>query len=333
MIAKPFILHYLVITLSEYGQFFSIQLAKHSVSVGTKAGSIRPLRRFTLSVSSSHLQAYALHITILLTFTVPSGVLRMTSSGITKASVEKALAHVNETDMESLVAFVQQLKKIVADEGDKGRVVSCSSLKTREVFELFSLSNKYTDFGSYRKYDIPEIELSHSQRCPGLKPSAHELLRSIATIWPQSNESNVRVFVSLLIHFSVEQINSEMDLNAGSEASSSSDRVNIPSPSPKVAPVTPPRNIQSPLKSSFPVTLKAYTEALVSWETKDELDRKILVRGFIDYGISYAQKTPESLETFFAIAETKAAGTLSENSWAQLLCYMGWYLSCAMVHY
>lgn len=257
----------------------------------------------------------------------------MTSSGITKASIEKALAHVNETNMESLVAFVQQLKKIVADEGDKERVLSCSSLKTREVFDLFSFSNKYIDFGSYRKYDISEIKLSHSQRCPGLKPSAHELLRSIATVWPQSNESNVRVFVSLLIHFSVEQINSEMDLNAGSEESSSSDRVNIPSPSPNVAPVTPPRKIQSHLNLSFPVKLKAYTEALVSWKTKDEFDRKILVRGFIDYGISYAQKTPESLETFFAIAETKAMGALSENSWAQLLSYMGWYLSGVMVHY
>ena len=202
-------------------------------------------------------------------------------------------------------------------------MVSCSSLKTREVFELFSLSNKYTDFGSYRKYDIPEIKLSHSQRCPGLKLSAQELLRSIATIWPQSNESNVGVFVSLLVHFSVEQITSEMDLNAGSEASSSSDRVNIPSPSPKVAPVTPPRNIQSPLKASFPVTLKAYTEALVSCKTKDELNRKIFVCRFLDYGISHALKTPEFLETFFVIAETKAIGILSENLWVQLLCYMG----------
>lgn len=175
----------------------------------------------------------------------------MTSSGISTASVEKALAHVNETNMESLVAFVQQLKKIVADEGDKGRVVSCSSLKTREVFELFSLSNKYTDFGSYRTYDIPEIKLSHLQHCPGLKPSAHELLRSIATVWPQSNESNVRLFVSLLIHFSVEQIKSEMDLNAGSKAYSLSDRVNNLSPSPKVAPVTPPRKIQSPSSHHF----------------------------------------------------------------------------------
>lgn len=257
----------------------------------------------------------------------------MTSSGITKASVEKALAHVNETDMESLLAFIQRLKSILADGRDKERVVSCSSLKTREVFELFSLSNKYTNFGSYRKYDIPEIQLSESQHCPDLKPSADELLRSIATLWPQSTESNVRIFVSLLIHFCVEQINSETDLNAGSEESPSSDMVTIPSPSSKVAPVTPPRIVESSLKSSFPVKLKAYTETLVSWKTKDELDRKILIRGFIDYGISYSQKKPESLETFFAIAETKAVGSLSENSWAQLLCYMGWYLSRAMVHY
>lgn len=187
---------------------------------------------------------------------------------------------------------------------------------------FFSLSNKYTDLGSYRKYDIREIKLSRSQCCTELKPSTHELLRSIAIMWPQSNESNVGIFMSLLIHFSVEQINSEMGLNACSEEFSSSDRVNIPLPSPKVAPVTPPRKIESTLESSFPVTLKTYTEALVCWETKDEVDRKFLFRGFIFYGISYAQKTPESLETFFDIAETKAAGALSENSWAQLLCYL-----------
>lgn len=99
--------------------------------------------------------------------------------------------------------------------------------------------------------------------------------------------------MSLLIHFSVEQVNSEIELNAGSEASSSSDRLNVPSPlpSPQVALITPPRKIQSSLKSLFPVTFKAYTEAPVSWKTKDELDRKLIVRAFINYGISYAQKT------------------------------------------
>lgn len=91
--------------------------------------------------------------------------------------------------------------------------------------------------------------------------------------------------------------------------------------------------IQSSLKPSFPIKLKAYTEALVSWDTKDKSGREITIRGFIDYGISYAQSTPESLETFFAIAETKASGLLNDDSWAQLWSYMGWYLSCAMVLY
>lgn len=121
--------------------------------------------------------------------------------------------------------------------------------------------------------------------------------------------------MSLLIHFSVEQFNSEIELNAGSEASSL-DRLYVPSPlpSPQVAPVTPPRKIQSSLNSSFPVTLKAYTEAPGSWKTKDELDRKLNVRGFTNYRISYAQKTPESLEKLFAVAETMMEGAMGEDN-------------------
>lgn len=260
---------------------------------------------------------------------------RMPSSGITKASIEKALASLNKENPKSLLFFVEELEKLITTDQEKGRVVPCSSLQLREVFELFSFSNTYVDFGRYRDYNVPEIKLNLSQPSPGLQPSALELLRNISTVWPQSNDSNVRIFVSLLIHFSIEQINSEIELNAGSEASISSDRLNVPSPSPSphVAPVTPPPKIQSSSQSSFPVTLKAYTEALVSWETKDELGRKLIIRGFIDYGISYAQKPPDSLETFFAIAETKRAGAWDEQSWAQLLCYMGTYLSCTMVHY
>lgn len=257
----------------------------------------------------------------------------MPSSGITRASVEKALASVDKADPESLLSFVQQLEKLITTDREKGRVVPCSSLQMGELFELFSFINQYVEFGRYREYDIPEIKLNLSQPFPGLKSSALELLRSISTVWPQCNESNVRIFVSLLIHFSIEQINSEIEFNTGSEASCSSDRLNVPSPSSQVAPVTPPRKIQPSLQSSFPVTLKAYTEALVSWETKDEFDRKFIIRGFIDYGISYAQKSPESLETFFAVAETNRAGAMDEQSWAQLLCYMGTHLSCITVHY
>lgn len=87
-----------------------------------------------------------------------------------------------------------------------------------------------------------------------------------------------------------------MDLNANSKTSFLSDRVNILSLSVKFTPVISFRNIQLPLKSSFLVTLKAYTEALVSCKTKDELDKKIFVCGFIDYGIFYAPKMPKSLK-------------------------------------
>lgn len=184
----------------------------------------------------------------------------MPSSGINTASVEEALGYVDEADATSLLTFFKQLKYLITNDRQKGRVIPFSTLGPREVFEIFSLTNGYTDFGRYRHYDVPEIKLNLSQR---LKPSADELLRSIANVWPQCNGSNVRIFVSLLIHFSVEQINSEMELNAGSEASSSSDRLNVPS-SPQVAPATPSRKLPSSLKSSIPVTLKAYTEALVS---------------------------------------------------------------------
>lgn len=43
-----------------------------------------------------------------------------------------------------------------------------------------------------------------------------------------------------------------------------------------------PQKIKSSLQSSFPVIFKAYIEALVSEETKDELERKFIVRDFID---------------------------------------------------
>lgn len=129
MVTKPFILHYLVITLSEYDQSLSIQLAKHLVSVGTKVGSIsRSDVSFyvVISLLITPTGARPSHKHPLKIYGPVRGVFRMTSSGrMTKASVEKALAHVNETNMESLVAPVQQVKEIVADdEGDNGgRVV------------------------------------------------------------------------------------------------------------------------------------------------------------------------------------------------------------------
>lgn len=111
---------------------------------------IEAKRRSSHPASFIYLQANALHTIILSTFTVPSGVFRMPSTGVNRASVEKALDHVDEADPTSLFAFFKQLKYLVTDDRKKGRVIPCSTLGPREVFEMFSLTNEYTDFGSYR---------------------------------------------------------------------------------------------------------------------------------------------------------------------------------------
>lgn len=177
----------------------------------------------------------------------------------------------DKADPRSLLSFVQKLELLVTTEREKGRVVPCISLETQQVVEFFSVTNQYIDFRGLREYDIPEIKLNLLQpfTCTGLKPSARELLQSICTVWPKWSKSNIRVFVSLLIHFSVEQINSDVELI-------SSDRLNVPSSSSEVAPVSAPEKAQSSLKSTFPVTLKVYTEALAFWETKDGLYRKFI---------------------------------------------------------
>lgn len=145
----------------------------------------------------------------------------------------------DKADPRSLLSFVQKLELLVTTEREKGRVVPCSSLKTQEVFKFFSFTNHYIDLGGLREYDIPEIKLNLLQpcTCTGLKPSARELLQSISTVWPRCNKSNIRVFVSLLFHFSVERINSEVELN-------SSDRLNVPSSSSQDAPVSAPEKAQ-----------------------------------------------------------------------------------------
>lgn len=80
---------------------------------------------------------------------------------------------------------------------------------------------------------------------------------------------------------------------------------------------------QFPGLSEFPVTLKAYTEVSVSWDTATKEGEIVTMEKFINYGISYAAKTPEALETFFVIAETKMVGNMGKREWAQLLSYMG----------
>ena len=247
--------------------------------------------------------------------------------GISIGSIEKSLQRVDRTDFGSVLSFIEKLEASLVTEREKGRVISCASLKVREVFELFGFSNDFIDIGQRREYQIPEMRLNLSTPSAHLKPRDHELLKSIANVWPPANESNVRLFVSMMIHFAIEQVNSETE----AQSTKDSESLSVPrSPAPGSKPGTPPK---PSIHKSFPVILKAYTEALVSWETTDSANRKVTVKGFIDYGVSHAQKTPESLESFLTIVETKGADEMNDRSWAQLLAYMGLYSSCAVVHH
>lgn len=273
----------------------------------------------------------------------------MSLPGISKGSMEKAIKRIDRTDVTSLLSFVEALEASLAAEKEKNRVIACSSMKLREVFDLFGFSNTYTDIGGERDYHVPEMRLNLSTPSAQLKPAALELLHSIATVWPFANKSNLRLFVSMLIHFAIEQINSEFEEqpNSESEVQSNFEFEEQPSegpeslqslsvaefPAPGSTPVTTPTKMQHPAYRPSPVMLKAYTEAAVTWETTDEANKKVIVKGFIDYGVSHAQKTPESLETFLTIVETKGKGEINDKAWAQLLAYMGLYLSCATVHH
>lgn len=151
----------------------------------------------------------------------------------------------------------------------------------------------------------------------------------------------------MLISYAVEQINQEIeDAHASSDEShQASDK---PQPYPLLKPdpaASTPKNSKLPGSSEnhgpsefsglseFPVTLKAYTEASVSWDTITKGGERVTVKGFIDYGISYAAKTPEALETFFVIAKTKSVGNIGSQASAQLLSYMGLSPpSCGLYH-
>lgn len=181
--------------------------------------------------------------------------------GILIASVEKSLQRIDRTDIRSLLSFLERLEASLSIVREKGRVITCSSLKVSEVFELFGFSNDFIDIGQQRKYQVSEMRLNLSTPSAHLKPRTDELLNNIADGWPPANESNVRLFVSMMILFAIEQINSE------TEAQSSKDSEllrELKSPAPSSTPGTPPK---PSVHKSFPVILKAYTKALVSWET------------------------------------------------------------------
>jgi hypothetical protein len=243
----------------------------------------------------------------------------MPKTALSKVSITRALRDVVKQDMASLLSFVERLEKAVVTEITTPRTTAAGDITEREVFELFKLSNTYSEFGRLRTYDIPEIEAKASLTSLTLPSASKELLGDISETWPLCNESNVRVFISMLIHFSIDRINTESRTGRLlDEPDLSPDLLPPQRPS---SPHTPKREIPSTILNNL-VTLKAYTGVLVSSETTNSNGQRVVVHGFIDYGVSYAESAPDSLGTFLAVM-AKAIGKLDDQAWAQLLCYMG----------
>jgi hypothetical protein len=248
----------------------------------------------------------------------------MPKNALSRSSIKKSLSNVNKGDMHSLLDFIEELEKAVSSDNSTPRVIAAGDIERREVFDLFGLSNTYSDLGMLRKYEIPEMKAKLPKSIKLLPSTARDLLRSIAQTWPPCNESNVRVFISMLIHFTVDQINNETEASVSSDSPPNANSSVSQSSLQLSCPQTPEKQELSTVLK-VPVTLKAYTEVMVSFETVDSNNEKVTIRGFIDYGVSYAQRIPEALDTFFAIVEAKPIGKLNEKAWTQLLCYMGMF--------
>jgi hypothetical protein len=210
---------------------------------------------------------------------------------------------------------VESLERAVLSDSSKSSTIAAGDIKEPEVFDIFGLSNPYSELGLLRRYEMAEMEVKAPLSALSLPATPKDLLRRISEIWPPYNASNVRVFISMLIHVAVDHINSE---NKGKavidEPNTSSDNEQQPSSSKKQGPS---------IVLNTPATLKAYTDVSVSFDTLVNNHEKILVRGVIDYGVSYAEKSPEALDTFFAVVKAKAIGKLDGQAWSRLICYMG----------
>lgn len=248
-----------------------------------------------------------------------------TTPAISTASILKALKDLDKTDAASLRDFVEKIEKSVTAKVARPHTVTAGEVNERDVFQLFGLSNAYTDFGTIRKYHFRELKAKPPSSNLSLPPGSTDLLRSVAETWPLNNESNVRVFISMLIHYAVHQINTERATGQTSSNNPTSSNTSHLTPSPTaqlpVTPAPPQDSKQSSAVPNTPITLKAYTEVLASAEIVDSNNQRITVRGFIDFRISYA--APNALDTFFAVFEAKALGKLDNQAWAQLLCYLG----------
>ena len=249
----------------------------------------------------------------------------MPTPAISKASIKKTSSLVDkDVDPSPSEAFIEKLEKIVSDTEGKGRarVIQVSEISEREVFEIFKLANPYRDWGMLRSFAIPELKTKPYTQALKVPTQARDILESIAKTWPPFNEFNVRILITMIIHFAIVQINEEIQSGHRLDPQSSS-----PSPSPlSPSPKTPQERTESNSPSEPIINLQAHTGVPVSFATttpSSSSTENITLRGYIDYGLSSASE--EALATFFPIVQAKAIGKLNAQTWAQLLCYMCTY--------
>ena len=258
----------------------------------------------------------------------------MAEPSLTASSLQEALDSVEKNDPASLLRFVEVLEESLAGENMKPGVRSrtVDDVTEREVFELFGLCNSYSELGWLRSYEIPEIQLEPFAKALVVPREAKQVLISIITIWPPYNESNVRIFISMIIHYVVVQINKQQDPGTSEEI-----LLPVSALLPRSTSSTTPSPIgishktsQTTAEAPSLVSLTSYTGLPVSYRTTAINKEETNYSGKIDYGISYSEPS-KALKTFFPIAQAKALGKLDNGSWIQLLCYLGMSNHCSSV--
>lgn len=145
------------------------------------------------------------------------------------------------------------------------------------------------------------------------------------------NESNVCIFMSVLISFAGEWINQPRNFEKTSMAPINRMRLLVVKPQPHdltQAGLFLQHSKEN--EASWIVRIsckhsKPITETAVSWDTITKGGEIVTIKGFIDHGITILtpqrrQKAP--LDTSFVITETKMVGNMSNQAWAQLLSYI-----------
>lgn len=136
---------------------------------------------------------------------------QMPLSGPTKRSIEKELQRIDRTDNYRVsFVFCESLEASISSyRTRKGPGYHLRFNESARSLWIVWLQQRRHRHRPTKRLQVPEMKLNLSTGSAHLEPRAHELLNSIANVWPPAIRSNVRLFFSMMIHFAIEQINSE----------------------------------------------------------------------------------------------------------------------------